>query len=108
MTTKIESSKNQFYGMRIIVAVAVIVLLLVWLNWPPSPSETKPPQPKVGELIPDRERVPVSPELALEGDKPKCKVIKVDGGEVEVHKRGRFAGLAPCHKNGAPGAHSVP
>lgn len=51
MTTKLEVSRNQHYGMRIIIAVLIAVLLWIWWKWPSPPPDTEPPAPNGGGLI---------------------------------------------------------
>jgi hypothetical protein len=95
MTSKIELSKNQFYGIWILIAVLVLALLLVLLEWPSPPAPPgNPQQPTGGGLILDRKRVPVSPELKaflgkegypvimLPQENGGIKIVNREGGEI--------------------------
>lgn len=95
MTSKIELSKNQFYGIWILIAVLVLALLLVLLEWPSPPAPPgNPQQPTGGGLILDGKRVPVSPELKaflekegypvimLPQENVGIKIVNPEGGEI--------------------------
>lgn len=94
MTSKIELSRNQFYGIWILIAVLVLALLLVLLKWPSPPPAPGTPQPSKGGLILDGKRAPVSPELTaflkregypailLPQENGGIKIVNQTGGEI--------------------------
>ena len=93
MTTKLELSRNQLYG---IIAVLIAALLWIWLKWPAPPPPSKSWQPTSGSgLILDEERFNVPsalkdrlkekgyPVIMLPNMNGGIKLVNLDGGQIE-------------------------
>lgn len=101
MTTKLEVSRNQLYGMWIIIAVLIAVLLWIWLKWPSPPPDTEPPQLNDGELILDGKEFPALSDdqknFLIDGGYPVFVFPSVNGGIKLLNRDG--GQIVPCESS---------